>query len=178
MAEGYSPFAPEDGDDDHGDLGALDFFTAADGEESSGLEAFDDYLPPAEPAVIGSADLWGDVGAVHPEQPAAIFTVTNPPGTVSVSAYLDGRVERIRLRGKSDAAEAQLADEILLIADLARQKARSAQHAAMLEEMLALGHDTASTRDFLARELHLPSPEEATAAEARCFAVRYAGEHD
>lgn len=170
MAEGFSPFAP--GDDDHGDLGALDFFTTGDGEQDSGLDAFDDYLQPADPSVIGIAD------AADPEQPATIFTVTNPPGTVSVSAYLDGRVQRIRLSGKPDASEAQFADEIQLVADLARLKARSAQHATMLEEMRALGHDNASTRDFLTRELHLPSPEEATATEAQLFAVRYAGRHD
>jgi hypothetical protein len=48
----------------------------------------------------------------------------------------------------------------------------------MLEGMRDLGHDNASTRDFLGRDLDLPSPEEATAAAAEVFATRYAGEDD
>ena len=34
------------------------------------------------------------------------------------------------------------------------------------------------TRDFLARDLDLPTPEEARAAQAHIFATRYAGDHD
>ncbi len=176
MADGFSPFAPED--DDDGDLAALDFYTAEDDDESSGLDAFEDYLAPARADVVRAAGQPADSEVVDHEEGAVVFTVTNPPGTVSVSAYMDGRVERIGLTGKVNMSESQIADEVLFVADLARQKARSAQHATMLAEMRALGHDNASIRDFLARELHLPSPEEAAAAAARSFAVRYAGHHD
>jgi hypothetical protein len=40
------------------------------------------------------------------------------------------------------------------------------------------GHDDVATRDFLARDLELPSPEEAKAARAQLFSTRYAGGND
>jgi hypothetical protein len=179
VVDGTPPYVPGD-DDDHDELAALDFSVAEDAPEGAVLEVFDEYVRAAE-----TQDSIGHLCAIDttPEQgeevPPQLFTVTNPPKTVSVSASLDGRVQHIDLTTKvTNMTEAQLADEILVIADLARQQARSAQYASMLEGMRDLGHDNASTRDFLARDLDLPSPEEATAAAAEVFATRYAGDHD
>lgn len=177
MAEGFSPFTPED-DDDSGGLSAFDHFSDGHGEESSGLDAFDAFARPPEAHESSGRGLADDPTPERGGPALPVVTVTNPPGTVSVSTYLDGRIEQVHLAGAIRSTESQLADEILVIADLARQKARSAQHATMLEEMRALGHDNASTRDFLTRELHLPSPEQVTAATAELFAIRYAGQHD
>ena len=69
-----------------------------------------------------------------------------------------------------------LAEEIVVIAGLATQDARSAQYTFMLEEMRAQGHDHVATRDFLTRDLDLPTPEQARAARAELFTTRYAGE--
>ena len=55
--------------------------------------------------------------------------------------------------------ETDLADEIVVIAGLATQDAKSAQYAFMLEGMREQGHDDAATRDFLTRDLDLPTPE-------------------
>ena len=74
--------------------------------------------------------------------------------------------------------EAGLADEVLVIARLATQDARSAQYAFMLEGMRQQGHDDVATRDFLSRDLDLPSPEEADAARASLFATRYTDDND
>ncbi|HET7665777.1 MAG TPA: YbaB/EbfC family DNA-binding protein [Mycobacterium sp.] len=113
------------------------------------------------------------------ELPVPVFTVTNPPGTVTVTAFLDGRVKQVDLSPKvSDMTEADLADEIVLIAQLATQDARSAQYAYMLEGMRQQGHDDVATRDFLARDLDLPTPDEAKAARVQIFSARYAGGHD
>ena len=91
----------------------------------------------------------------------------------------DGRVKQIDLSLKvTDMTEADLADEIVLIAGLATQDARSAQYAYMLEGMRQQGHDDVATRDFLARDLDLPTPDEAKAARAELFSTRYAGGHD
>jgi len=38
------------------------------------------------------------------------------------------------------------------------------------------GHDNVATRDFLNRDLALPTPEQAQAARAEMFTARYAGE--
>ena len=130
-----------------------------------GLAAFDDFLPP-EPAD-------------PPDTGEELFSVTNPPGTVTVSALSDGRVHRIELSPEAvTVPEDGLSAEILVIAELATMRARAAQFSYMLEGMQGPGHDSVETRDFLHRTRGLPAPEEADAAQARLFATRYASEHD
>ena len=143
-------------DDDAPGLDAFDFGAPhLEDDGGSGLDAFDVYAP--------SADT-GD--ATEP-----VFTVTNPPGTVTVSALFDGRVQRIELSPQAtEVAEDQLAAEIVVIAGLATQRARAAQFSYML--------DGVDTRDFLSRSVGLPSPEDADAAQAEVFATRYQGDHD
>lgn len=164
---GNSPYDDYDADEDHtGGLDALDF-TAPGAEDDGdyGLDAFDVYQP--------SAPAESEVSA----EPS--FTVTNPPGTVSVSAFFDGRVQRIELSPDAvEAGEEQLAAEIVVIAGLATQRAKAAQFSYMLEGMQDHGHDTVDTRDFLNRSVGLPSPEDADAAQAKVFATRYQGDHD
>jgi hypothetical protein len=158
--------APPDNrdDDDHDDLAALDFSTAEDASDTSDLDALGDYV------VQGDAD---------DEPPVPLFTLSNPPGSVTVTTFMDGRVHQIDLSPKvTTMTETRLAEEIVVIAGLATQDARSAQYSFMLEGMRAQGHDNVATRDFLTRDLDLPSPEEAEAARAEVFATRYAGGHD
>ena len=118
-------------------------------------------------------------GGADPMDQDALYTVANPPGTVAVTAYLDGRVSDVELAPTASAfTESNLADEIVVLAGLATQNARAAQYEYMLDGMSAQGHDSVATRDFLERDLQLPSPEQASAAKAAVFAERYAGEHD
>ena len=177
--DGTPPYLPGD-DDDQDDLAALDF--SVDDDEGSTFDAFAGYVTPQggdEEEGFDSFEYASQPGDDEQKLSAPLFTVTNPPGTVSVSAYLDGRVHHIDLTAKATTmTEAQLAEEILIIAGLARQKARSAQYAFMLDGMRDLGHDNVATRDFLSRDLGLPSPEEATAETAQLFATRYSGDHD
>ena len=155
---------PHDSDDERDDLAALDFSVAESGQVESDLDALGDYAE--EPAE-------------DDELPVPVFAVTNPPGTVTVTAFLDGRVKQVDLSPKvTEMTEADLADEIVVIAGLATADARSAQYAYMLEGMRRQGHDDVATRDFLARDLDLPTPDEAKAARAQLFSTRYAGGHD
>jgi len=155
---------PHDSDDERDDLAALDFSVAESGQVESDLDALGDYAE--EPAE-------------DDELPVPVFAVTNPPGTVTVTAFLDGRVKQVDLSPKvTEMTEADLADEIVIIAGLATADARSAQYAYMLEGMRHQGHDDVATRDFLARDLDLPTPDEAKAARAQLFSTRYAGDHD
>ena len=155
---------PHDSDDERDDLVALDFSVAESGQVESDLDALGDYAE--EPAE-------------DDELPVPVFAVTNPPGTVTVTAFLDGRVKQVDLSPKvTEMTEADLADEIVVIAGLATADARSAQYAYMLEGMRHQGHDDVATRDFLARDLDLPTPDEAKAARAQLFSTRYAGDHD
>lgn len=108
-----------------------------------------------------------------------MFSVTNPPGSVTVTTFIDGRVKQIELSDRTtDMTEYELADEIVVIAGLATQEAKAAQYSLMLEGMREQGHDDAATRDFLTRDLDLPSPEDARVARAQVFAARYSGDDD
>jgi hypothetical protein len=161
------------GDDGHDDLSALGFYTPEYPSEDSDLDAFGDY--------VGAAD--GHEPSVEPPEDedlsVPLFTVTNPPGTVTVTSFMDGRINRIELSPKvTTMTETHLAEEIVVIARLATQDARSAQYAFMLEGMKEQGHDNVTTRDFLSRELDLPSPEQAKAARAEVFATRYVGDYE
>jgi hypothetical protein len=169
------PHDPRD-DGNHDDLAALDYSAvgADEGETDLGL-ILGDYSYEDDPAP-GPAALSLDLAA---EDDAAMpmFTVTNPPGTVTVTTYMDGRVHQIDLAPHAvSLTESMLAEEIVVIAGLATQDARSAQYTFMLEGMREQGHDNVATRDFLNRDLDLPTPEQAQAARAELFANRYAGE--
>jgi hypothetical protein len=155
---------PHHSEDDHDDLAAaLDFSAPAAESNVSVFDAFGDY-------VVGDDSAAAEV---------PLFTVANPPGTVTVTTFMDGRVNRIDLSPKATTmTETNLADEIVVIARLATQDARSAQYSFMLEGMREQGHDDVATHDFLTRDLDLPSPDQARAARAQVFATRYASNHD
>ncbi|WP_200959888.1 YbaB/EbfC family DNA-binding protein [Mycobacterium sp. Root135] len=149
----------------------------ADFDDDDDLSALSFYAPDAELAAsdLDALEGYEDDDEVVP----TMFTVTNPPGTVTVSTFMDGSVRRIDLSQEViSMTEADLADEIVVIARLATQDARAAQYVHVLDGMRQQGHDDVATRDFLSRDLDLPSPEDASAARARVFATRYAGDHE
>ena len=175
----HSP--PHDPEDDHDDLAALEFFTPDVDLSVPVIDAFGDYVVDDDSTTSDLLDaldpLPYEEAAEQPSVP--LFTVTNPPGTVTVTTFMDGRVNRIDLSPKATTmTESNLADEIVVIARLATQDARSAQYSFMLEGMREQGHDNAATHDFLTRDLDLPSPDQAQAARAQVFATRYASNHD
>jgi hypothetical protein len=134
----------------------------------------DDFDEDAE-----SDDSYGDVSdevaASDDDFDDPIFAVTNPRGTVTVSALLNGRIDSVELDPHvTQMTEAELMDEIRVLADLARQKARAAMHLLTMSYVRAMGHDDALFGDVLVRELDMPTPEAAAAAQAEVFATRYA----
>ncbi|WP_281373839.1 DUF2694 domain-containing protein [Mycobacterium vicinigordonae] len=168
-------------DYDTDDLGALDF-SGPNAAEESALDALGDYAPPVESPESGYGGTGLDALAgltEHEEEPElALFTVTNPQGSVSVTALMDGRVQHITVTDKaSSMSESALSEEIFVIADLARQKARAAQHTFMVENMSEMTgeRDAQNTllHEFVGMTLNLPTPEEAAAREAEVFAARY-----
>lgn len=105
------------------------------------------------------------------------FTVTNPPGTVSATALMDGRPIQVALAPQvSNMTESQLAEEISLIARLASQNACAGQHLLVSGMIQQLGHDPLSARSYVEYELGLPSAETVLADKAQIFATRYAHE--
>ncbi|MEW5811889.1 MAG: hypothetical protein AB1925_20845 [Actinomycetota bacterium] len=176
----HPPHGPSD-EEDQDDLAALDFGAAdSDAGETDLSTLLADYPTQAPNADDGDAvdfQVGTDADTDRDAVSMPLFTVTNPPGTVTVTTYMDGRVHRVDLSpGAATMAETLLSEEIVVIAGLATQDARSAQYSIMLDEMREQGHDNATTRDFLTRDLELPTPEQAQAARAELFTTRYAGD--
>lgn len=147
----------------------------ADGEqfdESSVFEAFAAYVPTDEE----NGSIFDTLGSNADEGVTTVtFTAPNPEATVWVTALMDGRVLRIELAPKvTSMTENELAEEITMISRLATQQALAGQHLVIAALMQRLGQDSANTRSFLQRELHLPTPEDVAAERARVFADRYA----
>lgn len=187
-----------DGPDDHDHGGAesdaLDFSGAdADGEVESAGDALDAFVP-AEPedagseldAIDGQTDAAATEDEDEDEQDAVqVFTVANPLDTVAVSSLIDGRTERVELSAKvSSMTESELAEEILVLADLARQKGLAGQHTYLLDNEFLSGtvrdmglDSTEVLRDFMENGIGLPTPEQADETQAEVFATRYATEH-
>lgn len=164
-------------DYDGDDLGALDFSGGGTATESS-LGALDDYAPAESDDSGNDLDALAGLTEKQDEPELALFTVTNPQGSVSVTTLMDGRIQQVDVTDKaSSMSDAGLAEEIFVIADLARQKARAAQHTFMVENMSEMtgesDEQSALLREFVGMTLNLPTPEEAAAAEAEVFATRY-----
>jgi len=161
-------------DDD--DLAAALNFSGAGGSvaEDDGEQpaAWDFSVPDDESAVEAMA---AHVAPEPDEDAVPLLTVTNPPGSVSVSVLRDGGIDRVGLSANATRmTESQLADEILVIAQLARQKGQAAQHTFLLDALRQAGEtDTAALRDLLEDGMNLSSPERAEATQAQVFANRY-----
>lgn len=177
-------FHTDGGHESLSDSDALDF-SVADGDTSaSALDAFDDFAPADTAATETVVEDLTDEPVEEPEaDPLDPFTVsvTNPPQTVTVSAIVDGSIRQVELSPKAaDMSESQLAEEVLVLADLAREKGRAAQHtyllgnpflSGMMSELQLDGDEV--LRDFMENGMKLPTPDQAAAAEAEVFATRY-----
>lgn len=155
-------------DDDEVEMDLLD-----DPHAASGLASFDDYAP----TVSDEGAEWTTDSLVISDEtemaPVAFFTVSNPPGTVSATAMIGGRIRDVDILDASSFTESQLADEIVVLADLAKEKALAAQHAVTVELMRGLGHDRAGTSGYLQHAIGLPAPDVSSARMAELFAARY-----
>jgi len=105
-----------------------------------------------------------------------LFAVTNPPQTVSVSALIDRGIQQVVLSAAvTNMSESELADEILALADLARQKGLAGQYTLLTEGVSDVGEDDREAlRELLEVGMDLSTPERAAAAQAEVFATRYA----
>lgn len=171
---------PGNDDDDDSDLSALNFYSADRNDESSSFDALDGYTP-TEPETAGADDLDVLQSLTEPEEEHELdlFTVTNPAKSVSVSALMDGRIHQVELTDKATRmGETKLAEEIFVLASLARQKARAAQYTYMLDSLEGDEESTAAIRELVGLTLNLPTPEQAAAEEEEVFATRYFGEND
>lgn len=147
-------------------------------EDESSLDALD-FTNPIEQAEDNSAFETPTPDVDDDAVLAVYFTVTNPPGTVSVSALASGQPAHIDLSPRVvDMTESQLADEILVIARLAAQQALAGQNLILSSALERLGADRTSIRNHLEHDAGLPSAEAVLAEKAQIFATRYRDDGD
>ena len=182
--------------DDHNDLDAMDF-SGGDEHESNALDIYatgdDGHDEPAANVldsygVTESTDTETNLDVISAEtgdegsqtqddeqEGPQKYTVANPAATVSVSTFIGGTINRVDLSPKvAGMTESELADEIVVVADLARQKGLAGQHSYMVEVMHSLGiDDDKAVSDLLEDDLALPTPDKAEEAQAEVFATRY-----
>jgi hypothetical protein len=161
-------------DDDWGDDHA-GFFASAE-HEPSDLDAFGDPAPVEEEAGSGFDAFGGYAPTSDTEEvdEGPIFSATNPPGTITVHAYMNGSLQRIDLSpAVVGMTEAQLAQEISELAALATMKAGAGQYVYLLYVTVQQIGDSPDVREMLRSTLGLPTPEEAAEAEA-AYVSRYA----
>jgi hypothetical protein len=186
----FSSYPSGSDENGHESVDALDFSAADDSAEESDADALDAYAPVEEE--VADTELEAIAATTEPsdeedddeEDGVQQFTVTNPPETVSVSALIDGRTQRVKLSASATKlTEAELADEIIVLAELARQKGLAGQRTFVmdsavdnegLQQLSEMGLDsTQLLRDFVETGMRLPTEEQADAAQAEVFAARY-----
>jgi hypothetical protein len=183
-------------DNGHEDSAALDF-SAEPEDEEAGVDALDDFAP------VETEEVDNELEAIAATTEAAEdeeededshnFTVANPLETVSVSALIDGSTQRVKLSAAATKhTEAELGEEIVVLAGLAKQKGLAGQHTYLhsfledndvltsvfdgMEEMKEAGFDSSLVGELMDQMHPLPTPEQADAAQAEVFAARYAAD--
>lgn len=181
----FSHYGQPDPDTDDSD--ALDFAVADVESGESTVAALGEYSPVVAEPAESELNALSEEADTEDDDPLErfTFTVTNPPGTVTVSAIMDGSVRQIDVSPKvTSMTETQLAEEILVVADLARQKAQAGEHTYITEnsampDVPQLGFDGDEVVRYLVEDaMGLPTPAQAQAVQAEVFATRYAGDND
>ncbi|BBX28320.1 hypothetical protein [Mycolicibacterium alvei] len=143
-----------------------------DGAHDSGLDAVHDYTGHEVDKVVDDSFGAFDTEA-EPEDQERIPVVQaiNPPGTVTVTAYLNGSVAQVDLDPKVTAlTEAQLADEVRFVAGVAAKRATAVMHIGVVNMLIAQGMALPEARDFVATNMPYATPEQAGEAELALIA--------
>ncbi|WAJ45172.1 hypothetical protein OK015_01185 [Mycobacterium sp. Aquia_216] len=188
----FSSYQSGSDDNGHKDVDALDFSVTDESGEDSAVEALDAYAPIEDEeddneleAIAATTEAVAD--EEDEEDIGPQFTVTNPPETVSVIALIDGRTQRVKLSPTATKlTEAELSEEIVVLAELARQKGLAGQRSFVmdsasqnegLQQLNDAGFDsTQLLRDFVESGMRLPTAEQADAEQAEVFAARYSSD--
>lgn len=154
-------------DDDSG-LGALpDHYAGQDFDDDGGLDAAAGYLDHAfEEAEVDGFSAINDETEPEEEEQLPVVQAINPPGTVAVSAYLNGSIAKVDLDPKvATLTEAQLADEICFVAGVAAKRATAVLHGEAVDMLVEHGMDFREARYFVETNMPYATPEQAGDAE-------------
>ncbi|WP_110727290.1 hypothetical protein [Mycolicibacterium porcinum] len=179
----------DDADADDNGLDALDFDTPVFDDDASGLDALDDYGTAeavdhgvgldgvhdhAHHDVEDEDDGFGAIDAeTEPtdEEQIPVVQAINPPGTVTVTAYLNGSVAQVDLDPKvTTLTEAQLADEVRFVAGVAAKRATALVHIGVVNMLVEQGMDFREAREFVGTNMPFATPEQAGEAELALIA--------
>ncbi len=183
-----------DDTDDADGLDALDFDIPSFDDDSSGLDALPDYVVPGGHQAAGldevhdyadheaeeiEYDGFGTIDGeakTEDEERIPVVQAINPPGTVTVTAYLNGSVAEVDLDPKvTTLTEAQLADEIRFVAGVAAKRATAVMHIGVVNMLVEQGMDFREAEDFVGTNLPYATPEQAGEAELALIA-RHSGQ--
>jgi hypothetical protein len=133
---------------------------------------------PTDLAAIASQARGNEENQLDDEAAAGLCTVTNPPGSVSVSALIGGAIARVSLSAAvTRMTESELADEILAIAEMARLRGEAQMRAELLSDdgvVKAAKETGVDLNDVLSDAgIEWPSQEKAAAEQSAMFASRY-----
>jgi hypothetical protein len=155
------PIHPGDDRDDDSDLAALQVSTSVDGQESD-VDALT-VLGQPDLSPAGDTDVWPPV-----------IQVTNPTGTISVTAYLTGSIAGVELSpGVTRLTESELGAAIAELADVAALRATAVLHVVVVQMFVAQGFDLDVARDFVGSHLPFATPAQADSA-LEALSARYA----
>jgi hypothetical protein len=173
-----------DDSDDHGSgLDALSDHKVDgvdyDVDHNAGLNAVHDYV--GHEVEDDEDDGFGALDAeteAEGEDPIPVVQAINPPGTVTITAYLNGSVARVELDPKvTTLTETQLADEIRFVAGVAGKRATALVHIGVVNLLVEQGMDFREARDFVATNMLFATPEQAGEAELALIARHSAQPH-
>lgn len=159
-----------------------DYGSDTDENDGVGIDGIDDYVNPEVAHTDDVADDFGldaenDANDEHEVQTHLVQAV-NPPGTVAVTAYLNGSVSQIHLDPRvTTLTEGQLADEIRFVAAVAAAKATAVVHAGVVDMMVEQGVDPKEARNFVATNMPFATPQQASDAELALIARHSSEEH-
>ncbi|WP_110776809.1 hypothetical protein [Mycolicibacterium peregrinum] len=141
-------------------------------DESGGLDGVYDY--PGHEVEEVADDGFGAIdgeGEPEDEEQIPVVQVINPPGTVTVTAYLNGSVAQVELDPKvTMLTEAQLADEIRFVAGVAAKRATAVVHVGTVNMLVEQGMDFREARDFVGTNMPFATPEQAGEADRALIA--------
>ncbi len=163
---------PPQPDDDGSGLDALPEYSVGEIDHGTSLDGvFDVTNAEVEDDVDdGFGPVDADAGTADEEQVPVVQTI-NPPGTVSVTAYLGGSVAQVDLDPKvTTLTESQLAEEIRFVAGVAAKKATAVVHVGVVNMLVEQGMDLRDARDFVATNMPFATPEQAHEADIALIA--------
>lgn len=177
------PGSSWDDDDSHdSDLDAFEFLSSPveedeESEDWSSIPTIDDASA-SQTSEDWSAPIDEPAAAQPVEPPMLLVSVTNPAGTVTAKAAVTGRIQRIELAPNAvSMSESALIREVIATAKLANLKGRSVQYSVVEGILGYQGLDEESAREFIDQHMDLPTPEQASAAEADAHSAYLRGEH-